>query len=102
MSICCKITAHRKEIRAEHRFVVINDQVVAGSSYGPEEKRWSGSFEPAQAMANELKSNMMTMLYYTMDLCINDEGVWKLVELNSFESSGLYECNLSRIVSELR
>ena len=23
-------------------------------------------------------------------------------ELNSFESSGLYECNLSRIVSELR
>ncbi len=95
------ITAHQQEIRAECRFVVINDRVVAGSTYGLEQKRWDASFEPAQEMANELKS-CSPNLAYTMDLCISDEGVWKLVELNSFESSGLYECNLSRIVSEMR
>jgi len=95
------IIAHRKEVRAEHRFVIINDQVVAGSSYGEDPKRWYGNFEPAQNIANEFKPHNK-MKAYTMDLCIGDEGIWKLVELNSFESSGLYECNISRIVLEMR
>jgi hypothetical protein len=95
------VTAHQQEIRAECRFIVINNQVEAGTMYKPEQKRWDESFEPAMVIANEFKS-YNKMKAYTMDLCIADEGIWQLVELNSFESSGLYECNLSRIVSEIR
>jgi len=95
------ITARRKDVKTECRFVVINDQVVAGSQYTPEIKRWDTSFEPAQDIANEFRLHNK-MKAYTMDLCISDEEIWKLIELNSFESSGLYDCNISRIVSELR
>jgi len=82
-------------IRSEYRFVIINNRVVTGSQYVDQMEICEDYAlrHVAQSIANKLD-----LRFYTMDLCRLENGDIKLIELNSFESAGWYECHIPSII----
>ena len=94
-----------KQIKSEHRIVVIDGVAVAGSMY-----RNQGLLSEYGGLTEELKqyAEYIAKLHqpdraFVVDICY-PEGTGKtprVVELNSFSCSGFYTCNTDVIVKEI-
>ena len=94
-----------KTINGEWRFVVSKKQdIIAVSTY-----RFQGQIckiPSAPKKATDLVKEMLQVGYYpdsvfVMDVCEDNDGTYWLLELNSFSSAGLYECNKTDIVTKV-
>lgn len=92
-----------KKIDKEWRIVIVDRKVVAYSLYKKDgeifEKREcdEGAIELSKAIANE---KWQPDYAYTVDICLSN-GYYKLLEVNSFSCSGLYECDPNLIVESV-
>lgn len=95
-------------IKREIRFFVIKGQIVTASQYrrnGQVEHKlseWVYDTSAWAAVTDILSNRGMIDDAFVMDMGLTDEGKWLIVELNNFNSSGLYECNTDAIVSALQ
>lgn len=98
------VAAAARAIKRETRFVIVDGEVVAGSTYG-----WNGNAdighpldEQSIALAREVASReWQPDRAYTCDVALTEIGgqtVARLVELNSFSCAGLYACDLDKVV----
>jgi hypothetical protein len=98
------LIAKAKSILGEYRFVVCNGEVITGSQY-----RWDGKLDVRIDVHDEAwkfadkyvaKANWQLDSCYVVDIFLGEDGP-KIGEFNSFASSGLYNCDLNRIVKEV-
>lgn len=99
------VVSSPKNIRGEWRFVVTsNKDIISQSTY-----RYMGQITripSAPAGATALVKELLNVGYYpdtifVMDVCEDNDGNYWLLELNSFSSAGLYECNKTDIVKKV-
>ena len=96
----------RDDIKMEFRFVIIDGSVITGSQYQPivqhhsccEQGRFAGMYAGATAL--RLKDTIRAKAY-TIDVAVMNDDELRVVEINSFNCAGLYDCNLNWIVEEL-
>lgn len=88
-----------KPIEQEWRVVVSKGKFITGSQY-----RFNGSVELEEGCPEEVKYLAEHLFQqwaphpiFTMDVCLS-EGKFKLVEIGSIHTCGLYECNLEKFV----
>ncbi len=99
------IVSSPKKILWEGRFVVSrNKEVIAHSTYRFQDQITKISSVPEGAMA--LCKELLEVGYYPdsvfcIDICQDAENDFWLLELNSFSSAGLYECNKKQIVQKV-
>lgn len=88
------------QIASEWRFVVSEDRIISSSQYLPE---WhSGSPAEIQKFVESLLTNCpVSDKIYCVDIARLVNGELKVVEINAFSCSCLYECELSEIVREI-
>ena len=102
----------RKDIISEHRFFIVNGEVVAGSTY-----RYDGVLdvrsdypERAKEFANRMAKIYSPLNVFTLDVAMTgdlkaldniNDALPKLIEVNGFSSAGLYACNLETIVKSV-
>lgn len=109
------IIAKRKDILREYRFVIVNREVITGSSYEwfdstsedselfqkahaeePSEQWYGRAMELARRVARE---EFQPDVAYTCDVArITGDDPYRVVELNSFSSAGMYDCDLDKVV----
>jgi hypothetical protein len=99
------VVSSPKTIRGEWRFVVSSRKdIISQSTY-----RYQGQIckiPTAPTGATDLVKEMLEVGYYpdtvfVMDVCEDNDGRYWLLELNSFSSAGLYECNKTEIVRKV-
>lgn len=99
------VVAPAMSIQREWRIVICEDRVVTGSRYKSlfeTDESQSNTFDHqmamgfAQSIAKEVTWRPDSM--YVMDICKDDFGGYYLLELNSFSCSGLYKCDLEKVV----
>ncbi len=88
------------DVGREFRFVIADQQPIAGSSYEPDRRRamvllvkgseWQIAAEIATALAPPER-------LYILDLCETPQGV-RLLELNPFSGADLYSCSPEAVV----
>lgn len=96
--IICVSTA--KTIDAEFRYVIADQKVLTGSEY-----RWdnildvrSDTLPICDELAKKVAEHNWQMdLAYVVDIALSNDQA-KIVEFNSFSSSGLYACDLEKVV----
>jgi hypothetical protein len=99
------VAATARRIERETRFVIVDGEVVSGSTYG-----WNGNAdfglpidEQSLSLAREVASReWQPDRAYTCDVALTEIGgqtVARLVELNSFSCAGLYACDLDNVVA---
>ena len=96
----------RDDIKMEFRFVIVDGSVITGSQYQPiiqhhsccEQGRFAGMY--AGAIALRLKDTIRAKAY-TIDVAVMNNDEFRIVEINSFNCAGLYDCNFNWIVEEL-
>ncbi len=108
------IISSPKIIDKEWRFVVVDKKVIASSQYKDNVKNTireqdleveaiikEGCNIGARSFADKVaRDPWQPDRVYTLDICQQD-GVWFLLEANSFSCSGLYKCNPKPIVKEV-
>ena len=90
-----------KEIYSEYRMVICDREVVTGSQY-----RWNGKLDvridvhhEAWACAESVsKLQWQPDVCYVVDIFMGERGP-RIGEFNSFACSGLYNCDLNKIVT---
>jgi hypothetical protein len=102
-----------KEILAEYRFVIADNEVIAGSRYSwndqlinGDQYRANDTYIKKQAIPSEAQALAQVVAgldwqldtCYTCDVALTVDGP-KVVELNSFACAGLYDCDLKAIVT---
>lgn len=96
------LIAKAKSILGEYRFVVCNREVITGSQY-----RWDGKLDVRIDVHDEAwefvdkyvaKASWQLDSCYVVDIFLGEDGP-KIGEFNSFASSGLYNCDMDKIVS---
>jgi hypothetical protein len=99
------VAAAARDIRRETRFLVVDGEVVSGSTYG-----WSGNGDiglpiddASIALAREVASRgWQPDRAYTCDVALVEAAgdlKARLIELNSFSCAGLYGCDLDAVVA---
>jgi hypothetical protein len=99
------VAAAARDIRRETRFVVVDGEVVSGSTYG-----WNGSDDiglPIDKASAALARDVASRAWqpdraYTCDIALFEDDVdlkARLIELNSFSCAGLYGCDLDAVVA---
>lgn len=95
------LVAKYKPILAEYRIVVCNNEIVTGSQY-----RWDGKMDVRIDIHNDAWSFAQSAVAdaewqldtcYVVDIFLGEDGP-KIGEFNSFASSGLYNCDVDKIV----
>lgn len=89
-----------KDIQAEFRYIIADKQVITGSEY-----RWDNVLDvridtlpECDKMAQHIASlDWQADTVYVCDVAMTNNGP-KVIELNSFSSSGLYACDTYKIV----
>lgn len=92
-----------RKILDEFRFVVVKNQIIAGSSYVAETRTEieESSTGDSWLYAADVAKNMPEPEdVYVMDVCNTDEG-YSLLELNPFSGADLYACDRSSIVKAI-
>lgn len=95
VAISCPI-----DIADEYRLVVVNNKIIAGSIY----KRF-GRVMPKEGWLPEFQDiindiNWSPADVYVVDMGLTEDG-WKVIEYNTFNSSGFYECNVADIIDSI-
>lgn len=90
-----------KKIIHEWRYFIVNKKIAAGSRY-----RENGKLKPSAtvdfgsfSLAYDI-ANMEWQLApaYVVDIALTDNGKYKIIEFNNFNSSGFYKCNIKDIL----
>jgi len=94
------IISSPKIVQNEFRLVVVNNEIVSFSRYGYDK------YLPKKLPGNALKFAMLTtMTYQPLDVYVMDIGEtpngWKVIEYNTFNCSGLYDCNVNKIIHSI-
>ena len=92
-----------KEIQKEWRVVIANKKAITGSQYKLNRELEVSPDCPSEVLtfAEEMaNTDWQPDVIYVMDICENN-GELYLLELNSFSCSGLYDCNLEKIVDNV-
>jgi len=98
------LVAKEKQILGEYRFVICDKKVVTGSQY-----RYDGVLDiridvnsDALKMAEKVAQHPWQMdTCYVVDIFLDALGAPSIGEFNSFSSSGLYSCDVDKIVKEV-
>lgn len=108
------VIAEPQNIHSEYRFFVVDGAVIAGSMY-----KWGGALHtsvvepntPQWEAAQRLCVGITLERAFAIDIAlmndlshINDRGqftLYKILELNSFSCSGMYDCQTDPIVAEI-
>jgi len=89
-----------KRVVKEWRFFVLNGEVITGSQYCENHivnvKELDDSIDDINAInkAKEYAKLYMPSDLFTMDICLEENKDWSIVEYNCFNCSGLYKSNL--------
>lgn len=92
-----------KDIQSEYRCVIVDGKVSAYSTY-----QWDDIHDVRRDILPdclELAEKIAKYSYqldnaYVVDVCMTESGP-KIVEFNSFCSSGMYACDLEKVVSDM-
>src|SRR5205085_356849 len=87
-------------IKAEWRFVIAGERVVAGSQYkiGSVLESAPGVPEGAETLAVTIAAHPWRPAdVFVADIAETEEG-FRLLELNTFGTAGLYDCDLKAVV----
>jgi len=94
------VVAPVREVSKEWRFVIVNNQVVAGSGYAAEGRKHKPDDSrgtPWRFAAEVAASTRAPEAVYVLDVCESDRGL-RLLELNPFSGADLYACDGDAIV----
>lgn len=102
MDIDQLIIAKPKEIDEEYRIFVCNGEVIDLSQYSYDDIKLLGAFKDvAKQFAEEwVDNNHFEVNTYMMDVAVTD-GIAKIVEFNSINSSGLYGIDMDKFVENI-
>lgn len=98
------LVSNPKNIRWEGRFVVDGTKIISYSTYrfqGQVTKVFGAPAEAIELVNKVLKVNYRPDPVYCVDVAQDNDGNCWLLELTSFSSAGLYECNKDDIVREV-
>lgn len=100
------IISPAKDIESfEHRFWIINGEIVTSSVYSwGDLSIWSKEeLEPSALVINYVKKIIKDIKIpaYTIDIC-EIESEFKVVEINNIYTSGTYDCDLEKLYAGLR
>ena len=90
-----------KIVKAEWRFVCSKGDVLTGCQY---EKQGKIEYQPgypeeARALAEEVCKQYEPDPIFVVDICLTENGTYRLMEINSFSCGGLYACEMEPIVT---
>lgn len=97
------VVAKPKVIESEYRFYVTRGEVIAGSRYKLNNEHDEDPNYPIEAynLALEIsKVEWSPAPVFVVDIGKIDNGDYKLLEINSFNCSGMYYCDLEKIVTK--
>ncbi len=83
------------EIEEEHRFIVVNQKIISGSIYLPDEKpTHHEAWDFAQKAVDAIDNPPDTA--YCIDVALTRYRGWKVIELNSVTTAGWYAANVEK------
>jgi hypothetical protein len=92
-----------KRIGCEWRIVVVDKKISSYSCY-----KQYGIVKPERWMPNEVFSFVDEIIakyspfdVFVLDVCQLETGEFKVIEYNTFNSAGLYECDVSKIIDDI-
>ena len=92
-----------KNIETECRFFIVDGKIVAGSTY-----RWNGVHFTTRPIDGAMINHAIEAVHkwlpspnIVMDTCRLKNGEYKVVEFNSINSSGFYNCDVKAIVKSI-
>ena len=92
-----------KTIGCEWRVVVVNNQIAAHSVY-----RQYGIVRPeiwmpdsALEFVNKCISVYSPLPVYVIDICQVEDGSYRVLEMNTFNSAGWYKCDVNKIMTSV-
>ncbi|MDO8640847.1 MAG: ATP-grasp domain-containing protein [Nitrosarchaeum sp.] len=90
-----------KIVKAEWRFICSKGDVLTGCQYEKHGKLafHSGYPEEAKILAQNICKTYEPDPMFIVDICLGDDDVFYLMEINSFSCGGLYACELEPIVT---
>jgi hypothetical protein len=98
------LVASPKELDAEARFFIVNGNVVTGSWYRQSGRQWRKRIDCSNYVPSPIVEFVEERIFewepdraFVMDIAIS-EGEYKVIEINCLNSSGWYDCDISRIV----
>lgn len=93
------IVSKPKNIYEEYRMICVDKQIVTGCMYKLNKKEHYSKEVPQEVFdyASKVADTWQPDNCFTIDVCRTDDG-YKLVEVNSFSSSGFYQCDIEQIV----
>jgi hypothetical protein len=94
------IVSTPKDIKAEWRFVVAENEVITGGIYRLDNKLLYKREYPNEALdlAKEIAKKFSPDPMYVIDICQGADDNFYLLEIGSFSCAGLYECDMVPIV----
>lgn len=96
------LIATPQDIKSEFRLFISEGQVIASSRYKLNGEHDEDEYCPQEAceIAIEVSNNSWSPApIYVVDIAQTYDNEYKLLEINSFNSSGMYLCNLKSIVA---
>lgn len=92
-----------KSIDAEYRWFVVDGKVITGSMYKNNSHLYKQEQLDIEVIneAQEFADKWLPSPCCVMDLCLLTTGEVKVVEFNCINSSGFYDCNVSKIFKSL-
>lgn len=91
-----------KNLGCEWRLVVVDGKISDYSCYKQYQKvmpeRWIP--DTALAFAETVVKQYNPLPVFVVDICETDQG-YKVVEYNTFNVAGLYECNVAKIINDI-
>lgn len=92
-----------QEIRAEFRLFVVNDKVITASSYVVNGKQDTSAVidESLLRYADTIISRFPLAEAYVLDIADTSNG-YKVIEYNNINTSGLYDCDETRIINAIQ
>lgn len=97
------LLSYPKTIKEEYRFVIMDNEVVTGSLY---KQNYDVKYEECNDKSiinfvRNIKDLYQPDNFFTIDVVIGDDNELYLLELNSFQHAGLYECNKEKILRKM-
>ena len=94
--------APTKEIYSEYRFYVVNKKVITGSLYkeGTRVHRKLCIDQDIIGYVKKVVEIWQPDIAFVMDIANTPNG-YKIIEINSLNSSGFYDCEMDKVVDAL-
>lgn len=95
------VVSKPKNIGCEWRLIIVDGKIAAHSVY-----RQYGIVKPeiwlpkeAEDFANKAISVYNPLDVYVLDICQIEDGSYKVIEINTFNSAGWYDCDVDKVMS---